>query len=469
MVDAIVVGKKAVGYGGTFPTRHIAGVGVANVVYVLSTSTDEIPEFIAAPCLGWRLVITFEVVIFRIAVSGIPPVITFPNDSFHVDTAIIAVAQIFGTHDGRGELAQNGGLQVAEGLVHDVLKLCLVVEGQAANAEFRQQVVFAHFAPAVVTVVVESAVEAGVIHVGRQLVLVHIIKLCIAKEETERHDADVAAEDYHLNAVVFVFLDDVVADLLWLVAALHGGINLFQSDDAGADAFVVVEVEIFPETRNPFLGGDDEHVVAADFASTLVVGAQHIGVLRQTLQRSLVFGREPKLAAVVVAACGGLNGDFYCLCIADLACGRHITQRRETTEGQGHTIQILCADLAVTFCGISVFRTIEALVFGEWIFFFVGISPRLLVGIEVEVAFKFHKVGKLYVDGCRFLTLGQHQADVLPRQSRLPHDAVGQATFEANLLVAIAFADSRLAKMIGLFDSLGLRKHRGGQKNEDKT
>ena len=56
--------------------------------------------------------------------------------------------------------------------MHDGLELGLVVERQTADTQLGQQVVFAHFTPTVVVVIIESAVEAGIVHIGRQLVLI---------------------------------------------------------------------------------------------------------------------------------------------------------------------------------------------------------------------------------------------------------------------------------------------------------
>ena len=235
--------------------------------------------------------------------------------------------------------------------MHDGLELCLVVEGQTANANFREQVVFAHFAPAVIAVVVEGSVEAGIVHVGRELVFFAF--LCPAVEEAERDDAHIAAKAYHLDAVRFVFLDDVVTDLLLWVATLHRGIDVFQGHDAGADALVVVKVEIFAKTRNPFLGGDDQHVVSTDGTVAMGIGAQHIGVLCQTLDGLLVFGREPELAAMVIAAHGGLDGYRHGAGITDLACGGHILHWREATESEGHAVQVLCIDATEVLCRIN--------------------------------------------------------------------------------------------------------------------
>ena len=252
---------------------------------------------------------------------------------------------MLGTEDGGGELAQHGVLQVAKGLVHDVGELRLVVERQASDADFRQQVVLADFAPAVVTVVVEGAVEAGIVHVGRQLVFFAFLGPAI--EAAVRHDADIAAEAHHLYAVVFVLLDDVVADLLLLVTAFHGGVDVLQGGDAGADALAVVEAEVVAEAVDPFRTRDDEHVVAAYLTATFAIGVEQGGVLCQTLQRGFVFGREPQLAAVVVAAGGGLDGHRHRLGVADLARDRHVTQWREAGEGHRNAVQVLGVDAVV--------------------------------------------------------------------------------------------------------------------------
>ncbi len=125
-----------------------------------------------------------------------------------------------------------------------------------------------------------------------------------------------------------------------------------------ADAFVVVQIQVFSETWNPFLFGNNEHVVAPYFTTAFVVGAQHAGVLCQTLNGSLVLGREPKLAAVVVAACGGLNRDLHRLRITDFACGRHILYWRKTAEGKSHAVQVLRADMGVAMHGIGLVGTV---------------------------------------------------------------------------------------------------------------
>ena len=271
VVDAVVACEELVTHRTHVPVGDNIGVGMAHMVDILATRTDEIAERIAVPVHGWRCVIAFEVIVFRITVGGIVEVVVLTDEAFHILAAIVAVAKMFRTKDRGGEFAQNGVLKVAEGLVHDSLKLCLVVERQTADAQLWQEVVFTHFAPSVVAVIVEGAVETSIVHVGRQLVFISLLRKAI--EGTERHDAHVAAKADHLYAVVFVFLDDVVADLVLLVNTFHGGIDLFQGHDMRTDAFVVVQIHVFSETWNPFLFGDNEHVVTPDFATALVVGA----------------------------------------------------------------------------------------------------------------------------------------------------------------------------------------------------
>ena len=225
-------------------------------------------------------------------------------------------------------------------------------------------------------------------------------------QETERHDAYIATETHDGDSVFLIFLDDVVANLFGLVDTFCGGINLFQGDDAGADALVVVQVEVFAKAGNPFLRSDDKHVITSNSATTIVVSVQHVLILCQALDGSLVFGCEPELAAVVVAARSSLNADFHGLGIADLTRGGHILHWCETAESKSHTVQVLRVDVAEAVRRINVSRAVNALFLGKRNLFFVGDWARLLIGIKIKRAFKLHNIREFYIDGDGLLTLG---------------------------------------------------------------
>ena len=65
------------------------------------------------------------------------------------------------SHDDLAELAKDRLSLIGHGLVQHVVQFRLVAETHAADADFRQQVVFADFAPAVVVVVVPCAIKGG--------------------------------------------------------------------------------------------------------------------------------------------------------------------------------------------------------------------------------------------------------------------------------------------------------------------
>ena len=104
------------------------------MVHILSASDDDIAELGASEVVLRRGVVALEAVVFRIADGGIVEVVVLTDEAFHVVTAIVAVAKVLGAEDGGGELTQDWGSQITEGLVHDGLKLRLVVKGQTSYA-----------------------------------------------------------------------------------------------------------------------------------------------------------------------------------------------------------------------------------------------------------------------------------------------------------------------------------------------
>ena len=155
--------------------------------------------------------------------------------------------------------------------------------------------------------------------------------------------------------------------------------------------------------------------------------------------------------------------DHHGLGIADLARGGFVFHRRKATEGKGDAIEHLRADRVEVFIGIGFVGTVYCLVFLKSHWAVIRDGARPLRRDEVILAFQFHKVAQNHMDGGGFCVGRQHQANVLPRQGRLAHNSIGQAAFEADLLIAVSFSDGRLAEMIGLFNGLGLCIHRGSQ------
>ena len=251
VVDAVVALEVVVAHRVDVPACYRTCIGMSHMVDVLASGTDDLPELIASPRFGVGFVIAFDVVVRGIAMGCIAIVGVGANETFHVVAAVITVAKMFSTEDGGGELTQYRGLKIAEGFMHDGLELLFIVEGETADAKLGQQVVFADFAPAIIIVVVEGAVKTSIVHIGWQLVLIAFLGK--APKRAIWNDGHIATQTYHGNAVALVFLDDIVANLFLLVATIHGGINLLQGDDLGANAFAVVEVKVVAKTSNPFL------------------------------------------------------------------------------------------------------------------------------------------------------------------------------------------------------------------------
>ena len=321
---------------------------------------------------------------------------------------------MFATEDGTTELAQDGGGGVAEGLGKDGLQLVGVVERQAGDGQFGQQVVLADFAPFVVAVVVERAVEAGVVSVGRHMVLV--ARLGVAPQAAVGHQVDIAAHHHHRDAIVFVFLDDVVADFLGVVATVHGSVDVLQGRHADAQATTRVKCHIISKIACILRRRDEQDFVSGQLAVATGVTFHHLGVLCEAKDAVLRLGPEPELAAVVGARGLIFNGNRHRLGIADLAQGGFVFHGREATEGKRNAVEHLRADGVEFLVRISLVGTIKRLVFLEGDGAVVGDGTRLLGGHKVVVSFQLREVAQSHADGGGFGVLRQHQADALPRQ-----------------------------------------------------
>ena len=154
VVHTVIAIEEIVGHHAAGPASNIIGVGVTHVVNILTAGADDILEISTAPVDAVRGIVFLEIVINRITDGGVVVIAAATDEAFHIVAAIIAITEVFGTENRRGEFAKDRVQRVAESLVHDGLELLLIVERQTGNVEFRQQVVFADFAPTVVIVIV---------------------------------------------------------------------------------------------------------------------------------------------------------------------------------------------------------------------------------------------------------------------------------------------------------------------------
>ena len=145
------------------------------------------------------------------------------------------VVKMLTSHDDFMELTEDRAVLVSGGLVHHIVQLLLIAEAHAPDADLGEQVVFTDFAPDVVAVVVPGAVQSCIVKVGWEIVVLVAATGChVTMQGTEGDIGHVASEIHHLDAVVLVFLQDVVAQLLGIVLATHGAENVVDGFDASA-------------------------------------------------------------------------------------------------------------------------------------------------------------------------------------------------------------------------------------------
>ena len=142
------------------------------MVDILCALVDGIAEQGAAP-VAFFLIEACEVVVLGNACGGVAVVVMCSDKQLEVLATIAdrIVVEVFTSHDDIVELAQDGIGLIGHGLVEHVVKLALVAEAHAADANLGQQVVFANLAPAVVAIVVPVAVQSGVIEVGWDVIV----------------------------------------------------------------------------------------------------------------------------------------------------------------------------------------------------------------------------------------------------------------------------------------------------------
>ena len=352
-----------------------------------------------------------------------------------------------------------------------VVKLALVAEAHTSYANLGQQVVFANLAPAVVTIVVPVAVQSGVIEVGGDVAvgLMAAATQHVTIETTIGDVGHVAAKVHHHDAVVLVFLDDVVTQFLGVVLSAHRAEDGLEVDDSGAEATSLIETYIFVKRGDILLLGDHEDVVAAHGATSVVVGLQHLGVLGETLGTFGVAAVEPQLAALVGLgsgrryANGGLGG------ITHFAGAGYILHRCESREGETDAVQVLCAELTIGLGRVDALRDIEGLVLLKLTAHGVGVCACRLVREEVVVACHRLEIGEFHFDADGFCALGQHKADALPRQRRLTRKGALHAVSELDLFVALDLAHVRLTEIVGLLNGLRRSEQADHQGKEDEN
>ena len=260
--------------------------------------------------------------------------------------------------------------------------------------------------------------------------MVLVAWLGVAPQAAVGHQVDVAAHHHHRDAVVFVFLDDVVADFLGVVATVHGSVDVLQGRHADAQATTRVKCHIISKTTHILRRRDEQDFVGGQLAVATGITFHHLGVLCEATDAVLRLGPEPELAAVVGARGLVVDGYRHRLGVADLAQGGVVFHGREAAEGKRHTVEHLRADRVEGLVRVGCVGAVKRLVFLESHRTVVGDGTRLLGGHKVVVSFQLREVAQSHADGGGFGVLRQHQADALPRQQRFADGAVRERLFE---------------------------------------
>ena len=166
------VGAREVVVANTIPSGHIACVGMTVVMDVAGTSVDGLFQRGTTP-VALFFVEFGEVVADRIAGGGITVVVMGADKQLEIVRTVGSgvVVKMLTSQDDFVELAQYRGLLVGESLVNHVLKVSGSLERHAANADLRQQVVFARLAPKVVAISIPVAIQSAKVEVGRDAIV----------------------------------------------------------------------------------------------------------------------------------------------------------------------------------------------------------------------------------------------------------------------------------------------------------
>ena len=262
------------------------------------------------------------------------------------------------------ELAQDRSLLVCQRLVNHIIKLRDVDERHAADAYLRKEVVLARLAVTAVAVVIPSAVETCVIKVGRDIVaLIDTARLHMAVEAAVRHYGDIAAQHHHSDAVVLVFLDDIVTNLILVVDAVHSGVDIIGDGDSVSHSDGVVIVAILAVSLNKLRTCDDKDVVCCHLTAFRLVVFHHLGVLSETTDAVFHLLSTPQHVAMVSLGSSSVYSHIRCLGIHHLAFRRDVLDRGERGEGEAVSVFVLSGQNAMILSRIHAFRSINLFVY----------------------------------------------------------------------------------------------------------
>ena len=103
----------------------------------------------------------------------------------------------------------------------------------------------------------------------------------MAPEAAIGDQIDIAAEEHHRDAVVFVFLDDVVTDFFLVIATLCCRINVLQGNHSYADATTIIKRHILGKAFHIVFGRDEQYLITRHGTVAARIAIEHLGILRQ--------------------------------------------------------------------------------------------------------------------------------------------------------------------------------------------
>ena len=254
----------------------------------------------------------------------------------------VVIQMLASKHHG-AELAKDGILLVGQCLVDDVVEIRRVVERQTADADLGKKVVLSRLAPTVVPVVVPVAVESAEVKVGRNGVVFLVATSTghIAVQTTIGDEVHITTQHHHHDAVVLVFLYDIVADLVLVVHTRHGTVNVAHRGDAVAQPNGVVISAVFVKSIHILSGGDDQKVVCRHLAATGLVTLHHLRVLCHPANTVLDRRCAPQHGLMICFCSGETHADGGFGGIHHLTCGRNILHWGERGERKAISVLVL--------------------------------------------------------------------------------------------------------------------------------
>ena len=268
------------------------------------------------------------------------------------------------------------------------------------------------------------------------------------------NQVDITTEKHHRDAVFLIFINDVVADPLLVVATRHGCVNVLSGSDADADAATSIECYVISKALRIVLRRDDEHFVFRQGTVAAGVAVEHLGVLCQFADAVFRLGTQPEFTVVVGTRGLVFHDDRHGLGIADLTRCGFVFHGSEATEGKRDTVEHLCTDRVEGLVGIGLVGAVKRFILLEDKGTIIRDGARFLRRQEVIMTVQFREVTQRHMDGRSFGVLRQHQADALPGQLWLADNSILYGLLKRKGLVFTDLLDGRLAEMISVCNAL---------------